>query len=125
MDRKEFFYQAFHSLLAKGVEVFEKTGAAKKLEALTEEKTSSMSLKLRPPGAAANEAEFLAKCTGCDACMKACPVNIIMIEDLERRDPVIFPESGPCIHCPGYPCISSCPAGALDRQNGFKLRMIC
>jgi len=69
-------------------------------------------VKERPPGALP-EPEFLERCTGCDECMKACPVNVIMIEDTELRYPVIYPETDPCIHCEDTPCISSCPTGAL------------
>lgn len=98
MDRKEFFTYSWNLLLQKGIQILEKTEIVKKLEKPV----------LRPPGASA---DFLAKCTGCDACMAACPINIILIHDLERRDPFI--EKGTCIHCPGYPCIASCPTGAL------------
>lgn len=70
----------------------------------------------RPPGAHPDERKFLEMCTGCDQCMAACPVNIVMIEDLERRDPVIFPDEGPCIRCEGFPCIKACPTGALSLE---------
>jgi ferredoxin-type protein NapG len=66
----------------------------------------------RPPGALPEPA-FKATCTGCDACMAACPHNLIMIEDLERRDPIIYPDENPCLRCNGYPCIQACNVDAL------------
>lgn len=80
--------------------------------------------KQRPPGAAPSEKEFQMLCTGCDACMIACPVNVVMIDDLERRLPVIYPDEAPCIHCDGYPCIKSCPTGALALVHGTRLRQL-
>jgi len=95
MKRGEFF-QVLLQPITQALEVFTD-------ETLTE----------RPPGAVPEE-EFLKRCTGCDECMKACPVNIIMIEDQELRHPVIYPEKDPCIHCEDMPCIQSCPTGALQ-----------
>jgi ferredoxin len=93
-----------------GIQVLEATPIGKSLERLGEEPQ----VKVRPPGAI-EESLFLKRCTGCDACMKACPVNVIMIEDLETRDPIIYPEKDPCIRCPGFPCIAACPTGALSK----------
>jgi len=92
------------------------------LEGLDSESSNKNVKKQRPPGASSIDSEFRKRCTGCDACMAACPVNIIMIEDLTLRHPVIYPEEAPCIHCEGYPCIQSCPTGALDLINGINLR---
>jgi len=124
MDRNEFFRHAFKKVVGKGIDILENTQIAEKIESLTKTSTKSSNQKQRPPGASHDEREFLQKCTGCDACMAACPVHVIMIEDLERRDPIIYPDQSPCIHCPGYPCISSCPTGALNRDNGTKLRLV-
>ena len=107
MDRKQFFKEAYNLAVGAGIELIEKTEIGKQL--LKEPQKVE-----RPPGAGK---DFLQKCTGCDLCMAACPVNVIMIEDLERRDPVIFPEKDPCIKCPGYPCIRACPVNALSREN--------
>lgn len=101
MDRMGFFKQ----LVVKGLEVFDNPIIA----AL--EKTAR--IKERPPGAVTPESKFQELCTGCDACMVACPVNIIFIEDLNTRFPIIYPEETPCLHCTGYPCISACKTGAL------------
>lgn len=93
MNRLDFF----KCLFGKGLELFEPLGEGEE----------------RPPGALRDEAEFKSRCTGCDACMKACPVNVIMVDDLVKRYPVIYPKTAPCVHCEGYPCIAACPTGAL------------
>jgi ferredoxin-type protein NapG len=110
MDRKGFFSHLFKLAVDTGIQAIEATPIGRSLEKLADDRS-----KVRPPGAV-EEALFLQRCTGCDACMKACPVNVIMIEDLERRDPIIYPEKDPCIRCPGFPCIASCPTGALSRN---------
>lgn len=107
MDRREFFGELWKRSVTKGIEALEKTGALQKLETLTDPIK-----KERPPGAVP-EKEFQQLCTGCDACMVTCPVNVIMIDDIEKRHPVIYPEKDPCIMCEDTPCVSSCPTGAL------------
>jgi ferredoxin-type protein NapG len=70
----------------------------------------------RPPGAIA-EREFLAGCTACDECVKACPENAIhtLAEwvGVGARTPVMVPESRPCIMCEGFPCAAACPENVL------------
>lgn len=99
MNRKEFFGRLFLTLLDNP--------AANSLESFAEDSNWE-----RPPGAIA-EAAFKKACTGCDRCMIACPVNVIMLEDQESRRPAIYPEKDPCIHCTDTPCIAACPTGAL------------
>ncbi len=111
MNRQDFFREAFKLVLTKGA-------------AFLEEPDVPASLKVRPPGAYPSEKTFLKLCTGCDACMAACPVNAILIDDLEKRKPFLDPENKPCIHCPGYPCISACPTGALHKEFGTYLRLL-
>lgn len=106
MDRAAFFSEAWKQLKKKGAEALEKSTLATKLERLADKKE-------RPPGAPAADDLFRSLCTGCDRCMAACPVDVIMIEDLDNRYPLIYPEKDPCIHCPDTPCITSCPTGAL------------
>lgn len=124
MDRKDFFSQAFRLLAGKGLELIGDTPVIAALEKLGEDPAPAKKLKQRPPGASPTEKEFQQKCTGCDACMIACPVNVVMIEDLERRFPLIYPDEAPCIHCEGYPCIQACPTGALSEANGTNLRFL-
>ncbi len=103
MDRAAFLKKLPFWLAAQGIQVLE----AKKRQ--------------RPPGAM-DEPSFTAECSGCDQCMAACPHNVIMIEDMEARLPVIFPEEAPCLSCEGYPCVASCPTDALSFQNSLELR---
>ncbi len=110
MDRKGFFEHIAKLAIGKGIDILEATPLGKVINNLADEPRK----KERPPGAIQDDDLFLKRCIGCDACMKACPVNVIMIEDLQRRDPVIYPEKDPCVRCPGFPCIHSCPTGALS-----------
>ncbi len=75
---------------------------------------------IRPPGAL-KEKEFLAMCTKCDECVKACPHYSIrkLNKDFDIADgtPIIIPEDAPCYMCEGFPCISACKDGALVEVN--------
>ncbi|MCB1136266.1 MAG: 4Fe-4S dicluster domain-containing protein [Chlamydiia bacterium] len=108
MDRGEFFSKAFTLLVGKGAALVEDTGIVSVLEDLTTPKPSAH----RPPGASSKTA-FTAACTGCDACMIACPHNVVMVEDMEQRHPLIYPDTAPCLRCDSYPCIAACPTAAL------------
>ncbi|MBS1257887.1 MAG: Ferredoxin-type protein NapG [Candidatus Scalindua arabica] len=71
---------------------------------------------IRPPGAL-KEKEFLAMCTKCDECIKACPHYSIrkLNKDFDIADgtPIIIPEEAPCYMCEGFLCIKACKDGAL------------
>ena len=110
MKRLDFLSKAFTLCVGKGLEALENNKVVSALESLAEKKSSDNKTKERPPGAVAS---FTQHCTGCDACMVACPVNVIMIENLTTRHPLIYPEEAPCIHCEGYPCLTACNTGAL------------
>ena len=116
MDRKDFFSKAFKLAVGKGLEAISENRVVDKLEALAEEKPKKA--RQRPPGASADDQRFQELCTGCDQCMIACPANVVMIEDMASREPVIFPNESPCLHCQGYPCIDACSTGALSLSNG-------
>jgi ferredoxin-type protein NapG len=66
---------------------------------------------LRPPGAIQEDA-FLAGCTRCDACIRACPHDAIIHAPPRFRraagTPMIDPMHAPCRMCPDTPCISAC-----------------
>jgi ferredoxin-type protein NapG len=71
---------------------------------------------MRPPGAVAED-EFLAGCTRCEACIKACPHQaIVHAPERFRRaagTPLIDPVNQPCWMCADYPCIASCEPQVL------------
>ena len=113
MKRLDFLSKAFTLCVGKGLEALENNNIVSALESLVEENPAEGKKWERPPGSTST---FTQLCTGCDACMVACPVNVIMIENLETRHPLIYPEEAPCIHCDGYPCISSCNTGALSLE---------
>lgn len=79
-------------------------------------------LPLRPPGAVP-EADFLARCTRCDACISACPHWVIRKAGPElgtrlAGTPVIVPLDNPCLMCADFPCAAACESGALERPTG-------
>lgn len=63
----------------------------------------------RPPGAVP-EAQFLELCTGCGACVAACPETTLTSKD---RYPEAHPEVHACIMCKDVPCAAACETGAL------------
>lgn len=74
---------------------------------------------LRPPGAI-GESAFLAGCTRCGDCIRACPHQAIRLAPERLRSaagtPIIDPAEQPCLMCPDTPCITACTPGVLRRQ---------
>lgn len=74
---------------------------------------SEIAQVLRPPWAG-HEADFVATCQRCDACVRVCPAGIL------RTGAAGFPEvdfhlgTGECSFC--GECVAACPSGALNRQ---------
>lgn len=72
---------------------------------------------LRPPGAV-EEASFLAGCTRCSECIKACPHDAIVPAPARLRGasgtPMIAPDRQPCHMCDDFPCISACEPNVLS-----------
>lgn len=70
----------------------------------------------RPPGAV-NESVFLAGCTRCGDCMKACPVGAIVPAPERFRGaggtPIVDVHVQACVMCEEAPCISACGPGVL------------
>lgn len=73
---------------------------------------------LRPPGAIA-EADFLAGCTRCGDCIRACPHQAIRLAPERLRSaagtPFIDPAEQPCLMCIDTPCITACAPAVLRR----------
>jgi ferredoxin-type protein NapG len=114
--RRAFFKETF-SYIGNAVGDIVKT----KVAAITNPDSSpddnpKMRRYIRPPGAL-KEKEFLALCTKCDECVKACPHYSIgkLNKDFDIADgtPIIVPEETPCYLCEGLPCIGACKEGAL------------
>jgi Fe-S-cluster-containing hydrogenase component 2 len=75
------------------------------------------------------EIEVLDTCTGCSACVRACPFESIKLIEKPRNFPksnnTKIPKiSSKCEHCAGYEseaCIISCPTGALQNIDMMDL----
>ena len=65
----------------------------------------------RPPWALA-EAEFIAVCTRCNACLDACPTHILVAGDAAY--PTVDFQRGECTFCGA--CRAACTPGALREQ---------
>lgn len=68
--------------------------------------------RIRPPGARA-EPEFIARCTRCDDCIRACPFDALA-RDTQGHPWLWDPAGHPCYMCDGYPCIAACKPLALS-----------
>ena len=70
---------------------------------------------LRPPGALANDADFIAACIGCGLCGEVCPPRCIKFHQRDgggqANTPYIDPEQKACILCDK--CMEVCPTDAL------------
>jgi len=71
---------------------------------------------VRPPGALP-EVGFLAACTRCGDCVRACPAHAIVTVPahggLAAGTPRLELDREPCIACPDMPCARACPTPAL------------
>jgi ferredoxin-type protein NapG len=76
--------------------------------------------RLRPPGAI-EEKEFLAACIKCGQCVQVCPVEAIILADIEdgfgNGAPYIIARDQACdFSCDATQCILACPTGALSHE---------
>ena len=75
---------------------------------------------LRPPGARADDEEFLGACVRCGLCVRACPYDCLGLAELGEAvapgTPYFVAEEVPCYMCPDIPCVKACPTGALDPE---------
>lgn len=78
----------------------------------------------RPPGAV-EESDFLARCSRCGECLKACPHQAIVKAPLRLREaagtPVIEAAENPCRHCSDTPCAQVCEPGVLRADYPQKM----
>ncbi|MFK5914721.1 MAG: 4Fe-4S binding protein [Woeseiaceae bacterium] len=105
MDRRAFFRRG----LGKVTEV-----AVKAVDKRASEKAKHW---IRPPYAK-TELDFLLSCTRCNACIEACPHNIIfplaarLGADVVNTPALDLLKKG-CSLCEGWPCVNACEANAL------------
>ena len=109
MDRRDFFRRAF----SKGAETVTK--------AVDQHVSQRASHWLRPPYAL-DELDFLLACTRCDACVTACPHQVIFT--LPARlgvqvvgTPAMDLLNKGCQLCSDWPCVTVCEPGALKRPE--------
>lgn len=116
ISRSDFLRKGLKSLIGY---------AADAVTQVVEEKIDQVALPVHRPPGAVNEAAFLLKCTRCNACIKACPHNAIVIAGekfaIAAGTPVIQPAEAPCYMCDGYPCIEACPEDALVPVERVKM----
>ncbi len=72
---------------------------------------------IRPPFSV-NELDFLIDCTRCDACMEACPHDVIFALPASHGlqavgTPVLDLRSRGCRLCGDWPCVKACEPGVL------------
>jgi len=72
---------------------------------------------IRPPFAI-DELEFLLACTRCDACIKACPYDLIFPLSAKLGAKIVSTPgldllNKGCQLCEGWPCVIACETGAL------------
>lgn len=108
MDRRQFFRHAFN----KGAETVTKV--------VDQHVSQRASHWLRPPYAL-DELDFLLACTRCDACVTACPHQVIF--SLPARlgiqvvgTPAMDLLNKACHLCNDWPCVTACEPGALRRE---------
>jgi ferredoxin-type protein NapG len=80
--------------------------------------------RLRPPGAL-DEKRFLAACIKCGQCVQVCPVEAIVLADMDEGlgtgVPFIDARSQACdFSCDALSCILACPTGALSHDLAAK-----
>lgn len=112
MNRRRFLQDA-----ARGAAGCSLAGMA--LAALSRDARALPAQAIRPPGAAADEADFLAACIRCGLCVRDCPYDTLKLAELgvdavATGTPFFTARAIPCEMCEDIPCVVACPTGALD-----------
>ncbi len=105
MDRRAFFKNAFRKTAEKAVQYID-------------EKVTDEAVRWIRPPYAADELEFLLSCTRCDACIEACPHEVIfpLSATLGARvagTPALDLLNKGCHLCNDWPCVNACEKEAL------------
>ncbi len=79
--------------------------------------------RLRPPGARKGH-EFLAACIKCGRCVRVCPVEALLLDDITsgfgRGVAYIDARTQACdFSCDGLQCVLACPTGALTHEIAY------
>lgn len=92
-------------------------GQARGSQAQASHGQDSQGQALRPPGALP-EQDFLAACSRCGLCVRACPYDTLILPGaggpVANGTPFFHPRSVACEMCEDIPCVKACPTGALD-----------
>ncbi|MFI5310503.1 MAG: 4Fe-4S dicluster domain-containing protein [Gemmatimonadales bacterium] len=103
LDRRAFFSRGLRQVLGHAVDTVSKRVARGQY--------------VRPPGALP-EAAFLAACTRCGECERACPVHAIRPlpteHGLAAGTPALDVNATACVMCTDMPCAAVCPTDALE-----------
>jgi ferredoxin-type protein NapG len=109
LDRRGFFAQGLRQLVSKAAEVVGQR--------------MSGGEHIRPPGAI-TESAFLAACTRCGECEKACPVQAIHPLGTEygfaAGTPALRIDVQACAMCVDIACARSCPTPALEVPDSWR-----
>jgi ferredoxin-type protein NapG len=109
LDRRQFFRRGFNNI------------ANVMLTAAEEQALRKARNWLRPPFAV-DELDFLSKCTRCDACIEACPHQVIFsLTQVQggtaAGTPALDLVNKGCHLCSDWPCLNACETGALERPD--------
>jgi len=109
MDRRNFFKRSLSSL-GKAIETHVESGCNEQAKRW-----------IRPPYAIM-EMDFLLACTRCDACIEACPHDVIFKLPATcgvkaMNTPAMDLNHKGCHLCEGWPCVTACPNTALSSEQ--------
>jgi len=105
MDRREFFKRGLGRAAEKAVKI-------------VDDKVAQRAVRWIRPPFAIPELEFLLACTRCDACIKACPYDVIFPLSPSNgaevmNSPALDLLNKGCHLCDDWPCVNACETGAL------------